>query len=124
MLKINRISSTVVCLIMLFMSSHLYAGENIASNNTVILGEQIFFDENLSYFKNQSCASCHDPVAGWTGPDEHFNQAGAVYEGSISGKFGNRKPPSAAYATLSPVFHMTWVNTTPLFRVRSINTTY
>ncbi len=115
MLKINRISSTVVCLIMLFMSSHLYAGENIASNNTVILGEQIFFDENLSYFKNQSCASCHDPVAGWTGPDEHFNQAGAVYEGSISGKFGNRKPPSAAYATLSPVFHMTWVNTTPLF---------
>jgi cytochrome c peroxidase len=28
-----------------------------------------------------------------------------VYEGSISGRFGNRKPPSAAYATPSPILH-------------------
>jgi cytochrome c peroxidase len=28
-----------------------------------------------------------------------------VYEGSVPGRFGNRKPPSAAYATLSPIFH-------------------
>jgi cytochrome c peroxidase len=30
---------------------------------------------------------------------------GAVYEGSISGRFGNRKPPSSAYATSSPILH-------------------
>jgi cytochrome c peroxidase len=29
-----------------------------------------------------------------------------VYEGSISGAFGDRKPPSAAYATQAPIFHM------------------
>jgi cytochrome c peroxidase len=29
-----------------------------------------------------------------------------VYEGSIAGRFGNRKPPSSAYATPSPVFHL------------------
>jgi cytochrome c peroxidase len=28
-----------------------------------------------------------------------------VYEGSVPDSFGDRKPPSAAYATLSPIFH-------------------
>jgi cytochrome c peroxidase len=69
------------------------------------LGKQIFFDENLSINGNQSCASCHDPEAGWTGPLTVTNAHGAVYEGSIPGAFGDRKPPSAAYATLSPIFH-------------------
>ncbi|MEZ4709441.1 MAG: cytochrome c peroxidase [Caldilineaceae bacterium] len=69
------------------------------------LGKAIFFDENLSLNQNQACAACHAPASGWTGPDEGINTGGAVYEGSIPGRFGDRKPPSAAYATLSPVFH-------------------
>jgi cytochrome c peroxidase len=67
------------------------------------LGKAIFFDENLSLNANQSCASCHDPEAGWTGPTTAINAHGAVYEGSIPGAFGDRKPPSAAYATQSPI---------------------
>lgn len=70
------------------------------------LGKAIFFDENLSIGGNQSCASCHAPEVGWTGPLTVTNAHGAVYEGSVPGEFGDRKPPSAAYATLSPVFHM------------------
>ena len=70
------------------------------------LSKAIFFDENLSANANQACASCHGPEAGWTGPISDINAHGAVYEGSISGEFGNRKPPSAAYATLSPIFYM------------------
>lgn len=62
------------------------------------LGKSIFFDENLSINKNQACAACHALEVGWTGPDMMINLRGAVYEGSISGRFGNRKPPSAAYA--------------------------
>jgi cytochrome c peroxidase len=69
------------------------------------LGKAIFFDEALSLNGNQSCASCHGPAAGWTGPLSSFNAHGAVYEGSIPGAFGDRKPPSAAYATQSPIFH-------------------
>jgi len=69
------------------------------------LGKSIFFDDALSINANQSCASCHGPEAGWTGPDSDTNMTGAVYEGSIADRFGNRKPPSAAYATLSPLFH-------------------
>ena len=70
------------------------------------LGKAIFFDENLSINENQSCATCHGPEAGWTGPDSTVNAAGAVYEGSIPGRFGDRKPPSSAYATFAPIFHM------------------
>ena len=70
------------------------------------LGEAIFFDEALSLNGNQSCASCHDPDWGWTGPDSAINDGGSVYEGSIAGRFGDRKPPSSAYATVSPIFHV------------------
>ena len=70
------------------------------------LGRAIFFDENLSINGNLSCASCHGPEAGWTGPLAEINAHGAVYEGSILGAFGNRKPPSAAYATFSPILYM------------------
>jgi cytochrome c peroxidase len=69
------------------------------------LGKSIFFDNNLSFNGNQACAVCHGPDAGWTGPLSEINAGGAVYEGSISGRFGNRKPPSSAYATPSPILH-------------------
>jgi cytochrome c peroxidase len=69
------------------------------------LGKFIFFDDHLSFNENQACAACHGPQVGFTGPISEFNAHGAVYEGSILGEFGNRKPPSAAYATLSPIFH-------------------
>ncbi len=70
------------------------------------VGKNIFFDDRLSINKNQSCAACHAPEAGWTGPNEMINKHGAVYEGSIPGEFGNRKPPSSAYATTSPFFRL------------------
>ena len=69
------------------------------------LGKSIFFDTNLSINGNQACAACHGPEVGFTGPTESINAHGAVYEGSVSGRFGNRKPPSSAYATLSPILH-------------------
>jgi cytochrome c peroxidase len=68
------------------------------------LGRKLFFDTSLSARGNQSCASCHAPEAGWVGGKEFFNKSGAVYEGSIGGRFGSRKPPSVAYATFAPGF--------------------
>ena len=50
------------------------------------LGKTIFFDENLSIDGNQSCASCHGPEVGFTGPLTETNAHGAVYEGSILGR--------------------------------------
>jgi cytochrome c peroxidase len=66
------------------------------------LGKQIFFDKNLSSPAGQSCASCHAPEVGFTGPDSAVNQKTGVYPGAAPGRFGNRKPPSAAYASFSP----------------------
>jgi len=71
------------------------------------LGKRLFFDPNLSLKGNQACSSCHLPGAGWSGDDSAINAHGAAYEGSVAGRFGNRRPPSAAYATPSPVLHFT-----------------
>lgn len=70
------------------------------------LGEIIFFDVNLSLNRNQACASCHDPASGWSGPDSQINARGAAYQGSVKSRFGNRKPPTAAYASFNPVLHV------------------
>jgi cytochrome c peroxidase len=67
------------------------------------LGERIFNDRELSLKHNQSCASCHDVAWGFTSPNNDVNRRGAVMFGSVSNRFGTRKPPSAAYATQSPV---------------------
>ncbi|MDK9717671.1 MAG: cytochrome C [Trichlorobacter sp.] len=67
------------------------------------VGKQIFFDTNLSALRNQSCATCHAPEAGWSGPDSTLNSHGGVYNGSFSDRFGNRRPPSASYVAQSPV---------------------
>ena len=69
------------------------------------VGEKIFFDKDLSTPPGQACAACHGPAVGWTGPDEELNKKGSVYSGSIHTRFGNRKPNSSAYATLTPAFH-------------------
>src|ERR1019366_7252954 len=49
--------------------------------------------------------ACHGREVGYTGPDAAINAAGAVYEGAVAGRFGNRKPPAAAYAGDSPILH-------------------
>lgn len=69
------------------------------------LGGRIFHDQSLSLNKNQSCASCHDIASGFSSPNDEVNANGAVMFGSDRARFGNRKPPSAAYATHSPVLH-------------------
>jgi cytochrome c peroxidase len=90
--------------ILLLTASTVVGANSLAPEEQ--LGKSIFFDENLSIHRNQSCATCHAPEAGWTGPLSTINEHGAVYEGSIPDRFGDRKPPSSAYATQSPIFHV------------------
>ncbi len=70
------------------------------------LGKRLFFDRDLSSPAGQDCAACHAPSVGFTGPDERANKAAGVYEGAVKGRFGNRKPPAAAYAGGSPKLHL------------------
>jgi cytochrome c peroxidase len=68
------------------------------------LGKELFFDK-LSSPDSMSCSDCHAPSVGFTGPNPGINKRGSVMRGAVPQRFGNRKPPSAAYATVSPVFH-------------------
>ena len=69
------------------------------------LGKFLFFDK-ISSPDSMSCAACHAPKSGFTGPIPGINKHGAVYRGAIPQRFGNRKPPSAAYAAFSPILHI------------------
>ncbi len=69
------------------------------------VGQNLFFDPALSTPPGQSCAACHAPSAGFTGPISEINAAGSVYPGAIHVRFGNRKPPTAAYGGESPVLY-------------------
>jgi cytochrome c peroxidase len=44
-------------------------------------------------------------MVGFTGPIPGINLHGSVYRGAVPTRFGDRRPPSAAYAGDSPVLH-------------------
>jgi cytochrome c peroxidase len=66
------------------------------------LGKNIFFDDRLSNPSGQACSDCHSRGAGFNGIGDAKL---SIYQGAVHGVFGNRNPPSAAYASFSPAFH-------------------
>ncbi|MEJ2330909.1 MAG: cytochrome c peroxidase [Gammaproteobacteria bacterium] len=88
------------------LSAPLVADDEVSIELTPVeqLGKALFFDK-ISDPDWMSCADCHSPDIGWTGPIPGINKHGAVYRGAVPTRFGNRKPPSAAYATYSPIFY-------------------
>lgn len=90
-----------------FMVCGLAAAPALASDPDPLagLGQALFFAPELSVTGTQSCASCHDPAAGFAAGDAAVNAHGAVVEGAVPGRFGNRKPPSLAYQSLAPALH-------------------
>lgn len=101
----KKLMSGAVLLAALSAGNPLFAGDTdgVALTPKEELGKNLFFD-NLSSPDWMACADCHSPDAGWTGPIPGINKHGAVYRGAVPTRFGNRKPPSSAYATFSPVF--------------------
>jgi len=76
------------------------------------LGEFLFKDVNLSLNKNEACETCHHPDMGFAAALPSVVTQGSVVQGSVAGAFGNRKPPSAAYATVIPNFSFSGNNAT------------
>lgn len=81
--------------------------ELLARIDLQALGEKLFFDTRLSNPPGQSCATCHDPAAGWAGAPHGADKGSGIYPGAVAARAGNRKPMSAAYATQSPTLHAT-----------------
>ena len=70
-----------------------------------LLGKALLYDEQLSVNRNEACAFCHMPEAGFTGPISQLNRTTAAYPGSVRTRFSDRKPQTHSYAPLSPVLH-------------------
>lgn len=75
------------------------------SHQITLLGKLIFYDNTLSVNKNESCASCHMPETGFSGPVSALNQITVSYPGSVRTRFGKRKPQAHTYASFAPVLH-------------------
>ncbi|MGF6416099.1 cytochrome-c peroxidase [Paraburkholderia sp. MM5482-R1] len=63
------------------------------------IGQQMFFDKNLSGGKNEACASCHDPAYAY-GPPNSL----AVQLGSDGVSEGQRAVPSLRYKAMTPAY--------------------
>src|SRR6266446_1622603 len=55
-----------------------------------VLGKLMNFDLNISPFKNEACASCHMPYAGFSGPIPSVNLTMIAYPGSFHFRAGKR----------------------------------
>ncbi|NVK45423.1 MAG: c-type cytochrome [Rhodobacteraceae bacterium] len=62
------------------------------------LGEALFFDENLSQNRTQSCSTCHNPDYGFADP------RGMASPGDDGVSIGDRNAPTASYAHFAPMF--------------------
>jgi cytochrome c peroxidase len=67
------------------------------------LGQQLYFDINLSKNRTQSCATCHNPEHGFI-DNRESSVKGAASLGDDGKSIGDRNAPTAAYALFSPDF--------------------
>lgn len=69
--------------------------DNPMTRAKVELGRQLYFDPRLSKDSTVSCATCHNPVKGWTDND--------VTSVGINGQRGGRSAPTVTNRALAPV---------------------
>ena len=68
------------------------------------LGRTLYSDKNLSFNRRQSCASCHNPEAGFIDDRDNIVDSAASL-GDDEKSIGDRNAPANAYALLAPEFH-------------------
>jgi cytochrome c peroxidase len=83
----------------------LVAPPNNEVQQIELLGKLMMYDKHLSVNRNEACAFCHMPEAGFTGPVSELNRTTGSYPGSVRTRFSERKPQSHAYAPFAPVLH-------------------
>jgi cytochrome c peroxidase len=75
------------------------------AQRAILLGKLLVFDNQLSVSRNEACAFCHMPEAGFTGPISALNATTVAYPGSVRTRFSQRKPQTLSYAPYAPVLH-------------------
>lgn len=81
------------------VSLHSHAYDSAAE-----VGKALYFDNNLSMNRTQSCATCHSPETGFV--DGRPNASLKAFSlGDNGTSFGDRSAPTTSYAALIPEFH-------------------
>ena len=95
--KLKLVSMGILCL-----GSICLGANEISQKET--LGQVLFSDKNLSKNRTQSCATCHNPNAGFA--DDRENGIGKMASlGDDNKSLGDRQAPTASYSKFSPDFH-------------------
>jgi len=77
--------------------------QNTGTELIETLGELMLFDKNISPRKNETCASCHMPYAGFSGPIPSVNLTMIAYPGTAHFRAGKRTAQRHPYAPFFPV---------------------
>jgi cytochrome c peroxidase len=77
--------------------------QNTGTEFIETLGELMLFDKNMSPGKNEACASCHMPYAGFSGPIPSVNLTMIAYPGTARFRAGKRTAQRHPYAPFFPV---------------------
>ncbi|MBI5118993.1 c-type cytochrome [Candidatus Poribacteria bacterium] len=109
-----RVKPLLCLTLLLLLMSSSYSFAAMGLSNIEMLGKHLFQDRNLSLHKNQSCSSCHHPMAGFADPANTADPYDSVVStGSDGVSKGGRNAPTAAYAGFSPV--LGWDDTEGLY---------
>jgi cytochrome c peroxidase len=77
--------------------------QNTGTEATETLGELMLFDKNISPNRNQACASCHMPYAGFSGPIPSVNLTMIAFPGTVHFRAGKRTAQRHPYSPFFPV---------------------
>jgi cytochrome c peroxidase len=77
--------------------------QNTGTEAIETLGELMLYDRNISPGKNESCASCHMPYAGFGGPIPSVNLTMVAFPGTVHFRAGKRTPQRHPYSPFFPV---------------------
>ena len=95
--KLKIVSLGILCLGFVCLNAN-----EISQKET--LGKVLFMDKNLSKNRTQSCATCHNPDAGFV--DDRQNGISKMASlGDDNKSLGDRQAPTASYAKFSPYFY-------------------
>jgi len=70
------------------------------------LGKLMNFDQNMSPFRNEACAFCHMPYAGFSGPIPSVNLTMIAYPGTFEFRAGKRTAQRYTYSPRYPVLEL------------------
>jgi cytochrome c peroxidase len=77
--------------------------QNTGTEAIETLGELMLYDKNISPKRNEACASCHMPYAGFSGPIPSVNLTMIAYPGTVHYRAAKRTAQRHPYAPFFPV---------------------